>query len=129
MVIQAPSVASCLAQFAVAKLSLFALGFGRTLARYERTPCASTPTVAAEDPLVALVAHRIAIAAALYPGRARCLEQSLVLSRALRRRGADARLRFGVHHYPFTAHAWVEVQGCAINEMEGYLNMFTPLED
>ena len=129
MMTQAPSVASCLAQFALAKLSLFALGFGRTLARYEATPCPSGSTVPPDDPLVAQVAHRVAIASALYPGRARCLEQSLILSRALRRRGADARVRFGVYPYPFTAHSWVEVEGCAINEMEGYLAMFTPLED
>jgi Transglutaminase-like superfamily len=129
MLIRAPSVVSVLAQFAVAKLSLFTLGFGPTLARYERTPRSAVANVPPDDPLVAEVAHRIAVAAALYPGRARCLEQSLVLSRALRQRGADATLRFGVHPYPFTAHAWVEVQGCAINEMEGYLDMFTPLED
>jgi hypothetical protein len=129
MLNHAPSVAACIAQFAAAKLSLFVLGFGRTLARYERTPCSSPPTVAVENQLVALVAHRVAVAAALYPGRARCLEQSLILSRALRQRGADAKVRFGVHPYPFTAHAWVEVQGCAINEMADYLNMFTPLED
>lgn len=126
---RAPSVASCFLQLALVKLSLRALGFGRTLARYERTPHNPTATVSADDQLVAQVAHQIAVAAAFYPGRARCLEQSLTLSRALRRCGADAKLRFGVYPYPFTGHAWVEVQGRAVNEMDGYLKMFTLLED
>jgi hypothetical protein len=128
MLTRAPSVVSCLAQLAVARWSIRTLGFGRTLAHYERTPCAAPAAVPPEDPLVALVARRVATAAALYPGRARCLEQSLILSRELRRRGANAQLRFGVFPYPFSAHAWVEVQGCAINEMQDYLKMFTPLE-
>lgn len=122
------AVTTCIAQIAVAKLSLFALGFGRTLAWYEGTACPARSDVTADDRIIERVAHRVAVAAALYPGRARCLEQSLILSRALRRLGVDAKVRFGVHPYPFTAHSWVEAHGYAVNEMEDYLTMFTPLE-
>ena len=129
MMTRATSVAFCLAQLCLVRLYLRALGFGWTLAHFERAaPAVATP-MSAEDPMIDRVAQSVAAAAALYPGRARCLEQSLVLSRELRRLGAAARLRFGVHPYPFGAHAWVEVQGRMINEDEDYLKMFTPLED
>jgi hypothetical protein len=85
--------------------------------------------VPADDPLVEQVAYRVAAAAALYPGRARCLEQSLTLLRELRRRGVESRLRFGIYPYPFEGHAWVEVQGRAVNETDDYLSMLTPLEE
>ena len=129
MTARAPSVAFCVAQLGLAKLSLRTLGFGRTLTRFECRNLSARHAIPADHPLVNQVAHSVAAAAALYPGRARCLEQSLVLNRELRRRGADARLRFGVHPYPFGAHAWVEVQGYPINEPTDYLNMFTPLDD
>lgn len=125
----ATSVLSCLTQLCLARLSIRTVGFGRTLARFERPVRAVAHPMVADDPIIDRVAHNVAAAAALYPGRARCLEQSLVLSRELRRLGAAARLRFGVHPYPFGAHAWVEVQGRTINEDEDYMKMFTPLDD
>jgi hypothetical protein len=123
-----PSVMFCIAQLALVKLSMRALGFGRTLAYCERSVRPSAYPHSADEPMIGRVARKVAAAAVLYPGRARCLEQSLVLSRELRRCGADADVRFGIHPYPFSAHAWVEVQGRPINEDRDYLNMFTPLE-
>jgi hypothetical protein len=129
MVTRAPSVVFCLAQLCLTRLALNTLGFGRTLAYFERPVRPVARPTAVDDSLIDRVAHTVVEAAVLYPGRARCLEQSLVLSRELRRLGAAARLRFGVHPYPFGAHAWVEVQGRTINEDEDYLKMFTRLED
>jgi hypothetical protein len=68
---------------------------------------------------VALIARRLAIAAAFYPRRALCLEQSLALYVLLRRSGLSATLQIGVQPMPFYAHAWVEADGRAINEPEG----------
>src|SRR5580704_2727408 len=62
------------------------------------------------------IADRVALAGALFPGRARCLEQSIALYCLLRRRGVNAALRFGVQPYGFVAHAWVEVDGVPLNE-------------
>jgi hypothetical protein len=129
MTTRVPGIAFCMAQLGLVRLSLRAMGFGRTLARFEHSVGPAAPTMSPDDPMIGLIAQRVAAAAALYPGRARCLEQSLVLNRELRRRGADAKLRFGVHPYPFGAHAWVEVCGRAINEPDDYLKMFTPLQD
>jgi hypothetical protein len=64
----------------------------------------------------AVIARTVAAAASLYPRRALCLEQSLVLLVLLRRRGHAAELRFGVRPYPFHAHAWIEIEGAPVNE-------------
>jgi len=62
-------------------------------------------------------AHNIAVAGALFPGHARCLEQSLALFICLKRHGAPVVLRFGVQPYRFRAHAWVECEGVPVNEL------------
>ena len=72
------------------------------------------------------VAHGVAMAAAFYPRRALCLEQSLALYVALGRAGAPAKLRIGVRPLPFVAHAWVEVDGIAINEAPDIIAQLTP---
>lgn len=72
------------------------------------------------------VAHGVAMAAAFYPRRALCLEQSLALYVALGRAGAPAKLRIGVRPLPFVAHAWVEIDGIAINEAPDIIAQLTP---
>lgn len=72
------------------------------------------------------VAHGVATAAAFYPRRALCLEQSLALFVALRRARAPAKLRIGVRPLPFVAHAWVEIDGIAINEAPDVIAQLTP---
>ena len=72
------------------------------------------------------VARGVAMAAAFYPRRALCLEQSLALFVALRRAGAPAKLRIGVRPLPFVAHAWVEIDGIAINEAPDVIAQLTP---
>jgi hypothetical protein len=119
----------CFIQIVLVKLSLSVFGFGRTVSRYEEEPLAqSVARTAADESLVECMAHRVAAGAALFPGRALCLEQSLVLHRALCRLGIASRLRFGVHPDPFAGHVWVEVNGSAVNEMAENLNVLIPLE-
>ena len=54
------------------------------------------------------------------PYRARCLEESLLLWWLLRRRGIETRLRLGVNTEAsfLQAHAWVELEGRALDERE-----------
>jgi hypothetical protein len=75
------------------------------------------------------VAHRVALAAALYPGRARCLEQSLTLFYLLRRRGIDVQFRLGVQPHPFGAHAWVEHAGVPVNDVPEHVGHFLGLPE
>jgi transglutaminase-like putative cysteine protease len=67
--------------------------------------------------------------AALFPGRARCLEQSLTLFILLRRSGVPAQLRFGAQALPFAAHAWIEVCGQAINSDAELLALLQPFPE
>jgi hypothetical protein len=73
-----------------------------------------------------VVGRRVALAAAFYPRRALCLEQSLTLYVMLRKAGAPALLRIGVRPVPFAAHAWVEIDGQAVNEPQDFITQLVP---
>lgn len=73
------------------------------------------------------VEWRVAMAGALYPGRARCLEQSLVLYYILRGQGVPATYQQGVQPHPFQAHAWIEYRGEIINDVEEHVFPFARL--
>ncbi len=121
-----PTVLSSFLLLAATDLALRILGFARTVAMARRVSHArrqAQPTLAPE------VCRRVALAAVFYPGRARCLEQSLALYVLLRRRGIPVDLRLGVQPYPFTAHAWLELNGNALNEHPEVIRQFVPLQD
>jgi len=110
-----PSVPRCALALLAVRASLKARGFGPTVAWARRLgACAKGPGLAPEA--VERAAWHVAVAAAFFPGRAVCLEQSLALFVLLRRRGVPADLRIGVQVYPFYAHAWVELHGEPVNE-------------
>ena len=124
----APPVAMTIVRFAVLKAALRLAGFTRTW-RWIRTHAhnrdGTTSSSAAE---VARAEYAVAMAAALYPGRAACLERSLMLYWLLRRAGVEVRLRTGVQMYPFLAHAWIEYEHVAINDVPEHVRLFTPIE-
>jgi Transglutaminase-like superfamily len=51
-----------------------------------------------------------------YPKQALCLQRSFVTTYLLRKHGVAAQMVLGTQKLPFKAHAWVEVDGQAINE-------------
>jgi hypothetical protein len=51
-----------------------------------------------------------------YPRQALCLQRSFVTTYLLRKHGVAAEMVMGAQKLPFKAHAWVEVDGRAINE-------------
>jgi len=51
-----------------------------------------------------------------YPKQALCLQRSFVTTYLLRKHGVAAHLVLGAQKLPFRAHAWVEVEGRAVNE-------------
>jgi hypothetical protein len=55
-------------------------------------------------------------ACAWYPKQARCLQRSFVTARLLRKYGIAAEIVLGAQKLPFSAHAWVEVNGRVVNE-------------
>ncbi|HKT07976.1 MAG TPA: lasso peptide biosynthesis B2 protein [Gemmatimonadaceae bacterium] len=111
------------------RLSLVLFGLGRTvrlISRLDRRRLAGTPCDAAS---ARSIEASVAKAAALFPGRALCLEQSLTLYALLRRSSVSARLRLGVQPYPFAAHAWVEADGEPLNDIAEHVAFYVPLED
>ncbi len=51
-----------------------------------------------------------------YPKQALCLQRSFVTTYLLRKQGVRAQMVLGAQKLPFKAHAWVEVNGLAVNE-------------
>jgi hypothetical protein len=98
------------------KVGLTVVGFRRT-ARALRA-CSRRayrlPNPSAE--LIQTTARHVVTAAALHPGRALCLEQSLTLYYCLRRIGIEAEFRMGAKLNPFSGHAWVEYDGRPVEE-------------
>ena len=111
---KAPSIPSAFATVALSRISLKFGGFRRTI-RWARW-LARRPASTIDRGLAERSARSVAIAAAFFPGRAICLEQSVALYLLLRRRGVEAVLRSGAQPYPFQAHAWVEVDGQPVLE-------------
>ena len=126
--LRAPSVGVTILRFALLKLSLATAGFGRTLAWIEEHTPRAPERAAAGDALVRRCEYRVALAAALYPGHAACLERSLMLYWYLRRAGVPVAYRMGVQMYPFLAHAWVEHRGVPINDVPEHVRLFRPIE-
>jgi hypothetical protein len=66
--------------------------------------------------LIEKVCMAVNYACAWYPKQALCLQRSFVTTYLLRQRGVAAQMVLGAQKLPFKAHAWVEVDGQAINE-------------
>jgi hypothetical protein len=122
-----PSFLTAFAAVSLSRASLRFAGFQRTLrwcrwwaGRLER----DAPLGTAEG-----VVRTVAVAAAFFPGRAICLEQSVACHVLLRRYGHASSLRVGVQPYPFRAHAWVEVGGQPVLENEDELVKFVPFPE
>ena len=108
-------------------------GFQRWRTTVERlTPIESGITPAATSVEFARAIARINAAAArhLFFFRISCLEQSLALWCLLRRRHVPADLRIGARKQEqnFEAHAWIELDGVALNDPEDTHVHFSPVE-
>lgn len=102
-------------------LSLRVRGFGGTQASLQRfLPAANQKTKNSPEAEAALVTRMVRAAVRYGVGSPSCLEESLVLWWLLGRRGIASRLRIGVRkeNAKFEGHAWVELEGAALNEPE-----------
>ena len=111
---RAPGLITCFALIAAMDVLSRALGMRRVLRLARRL--AGTEATGTDSRLIDEVANRVATAAAFYPRRALCLEQSLALYVLLSRSGMAAELKLGVQARPFYAHLWVEAGGRAVRE-------------
>ena len=124
----APHVVTCMLLLAAVEVLLRTLGFRRTM-RWARR-CAPLADTTMDRAAINGTLARLVTATALYPGRSRCLEQSVAGFMLLRRRGFDVQLRFGVQPYPFCAHAWLELDAVPISDsterLAGYVMLPEP---
>lgn len=127
--VRVPSVLWAGFMILAVKMSLRIGGYGRTI-RWIRSSVARIPaTTSADAEVVKAAEHAVAMAGALYPGRALCLEQSLVLYYLLRRQGVAVKYCQGVQPHPFLAHAWVEYRGEPINDFAEHAERYARLPE
>lgn len=127
--LRVPSAFRCGLLIVWIKLLLRSRGYEGTLAWIRQgtadIPVSTLPALEA----VRSAEYAVALAGALYPGRAKCLEQSLTLYCLLRRQGVAARYCQGVQPYPFQAHAWIEYRGEVINDVPEHVRQFARLPE
>lgn len=123
-----PSGFTCALTLVAVTAMLRVVGLRRSLAMVEwlgRRACGTAEPPAA---LFVSVAAKVAMAAAFFPGRTLCLEQSMALYLCLRRRGIPVDLRIGAQPYPFAAHAWVEYRGEPVGTSDDQVKLFVPFD-
>jgi transglutaminase superfamily protein len=126
-VMRMPSVLKCgFVIFAVNAL-LQARGFAGVIALIRRRVAMVPADESVDASIVRRAERAVAYAGAFYPGRAKCLEQSLALYYLLRRRGVLVRYCQGVQFHPFVAHAWIEYRGEVVNDVAEHVQHFTRL--
>lgn len=124
-----PSVVRSGLLIAALKLSLKTRGFAPTI-EWIRRRVEPVPRLGDVDPTIVKAAEwSVAMAAAFYPGRAQCLERSLVLYYILRRQGVPVRYCHGVQPWPLISHAWVEYRGEVINDVPERVKEFSRFPD
>ena len=119
----APSVARCMLAIALVKGALRTVGLGRTI-RWIRRRVTGIEVREVSPACVARWEYAVAMAAAVYPGRAHCLERSLVLFYLARRSGIAVTYHHGVRPLPFAAHAWVEFEGRVVNDVFEHILLY-----
>jgi hypothetical protein len=71
---------------------------------------------AADSETIDRVCTAVNYACIWYPKQVLCLQGAFVTTHLLRKKGVAAHMVLGAQKLPFKAHAWVEVDGRAINE-------------
>jgi len=106
--------------FIRALLTLFVYDVLSTFCRFETIysmvkswPVANAPS--GQD-IINRVCVPVNYACIWYPKQALCLQRSFVITYLLRKNGVAAHMVLGAQKLPFKAHAWVEVDGQAVNE-------------
>ena len=91
--------------------------------------CVREPTLEPISPqaLQRLVTLFVKLRVWFYTAKAACLLDSLVLASVLRWHNVDARLHIGVALRPFSAHAWVQVGSCVLDDSVANVCEYTPI--
>jgi hypothetical protein len=126
---QRPTVLQCVVLILALKTGLRIWGYSKVISWLGRRLREVPATEWLDVDAVRTAERSVATAGALYPGRALCLEQSLVLHYLLRRAGVASRYCHGVAARPFQAHAWIEYRGQVMNDVTEHTRRFAKLPD
>ena len=72
--------------------------------------------------------NAVDLACVFYFRHALCLQRSAATTVLLRRHGWKAEMVLGVQLLPFMSHAWVEINGCVVNDKPYTSEIFQVLE-
>jgi hypothetical protein len=111
-------------------LALRVVGFQAVLNRVAASPIPETDSPGQSDVWRARhYARWLDVASRHHVVRARCLHRSLVLHHWLNQDGIPSQLQIGVRKDDgiLKAHAWVEMDGQAVNDPPSTVSSFTPL--
>lgn len=122
-----PGVLRCLALLMTCDVALRVFGYARTIRVARRL--AGERIAPGGETLIQQTLRNIVVATALYPGRSKCLEQTVAGFVLLRRRGTPVDIRLGVQPYPFSAHAWLELKGVPVTESPEVVATYALLPD
>jgi hypothetical protein len=125
---RSPGVLKSIVLLLICDVALRVFGFARTL-RWARRVAGQPGGPCAGDAVVQQTIRDILVATALYPGRSKCLEQTVALFILLRRREAPVEIKLGVQPYPFYAHAWLELNGMPLTESPEVIERFALMPD
>lgn len=124
------SVASlCLATLLLAAVHLaLSVGFYQLVGLMRVWPVITRRRLESAEDCVRESTLALDCACTYYPKFTRCLHRSAALVALLRVRGHAASLVIGVRKFPFLAHAWVELNGCIINDHSDLRSIFAVIE-
>ena len=74
------------------------------------------------------ICRAVDFASVFYFKEVLCLQRSAAATLLLRKYGIRAELVIGVQHWPFRAHAWVEVDGHVVNDKPYIPEMYAVLD-
>jgi hypothetical protein len=74
------------------------------------------------------LSYAMDLACVFYFKRVLCLQRSAATAVLLRRHGWKAEMVIGAQLFPFQSHAWVEIDGCVVNDKPYVAEVFQVLE-
>ncbi len=87
--------------------------------------------VSSQEPMhdaVERICSAMDMACIWYWKEARCLQRSAATACLLKQYGVKAQMVIGAQQMPFKAHAWVEVDGCVVNDKPYMREMYGVLD-
>jgi hypothetical protein len=95
---------------------------------YDAVRRQSCRSIAFDDKTTNEICSAVDFACIWYWKHVLCLQRSAAAACLLKDAGVPAELVIGAQHMPFRAHAWVEVDGCVVNDKSYTKEMYSVLD-